>query len=393
MSQQAMQRVGDYALGATIGQGTFGTVKVGTHVVTGEHVAVKIIPTDAMDDERLEQEIRNQQRLHHQHVVHIREVVFQDSHTFIVMELVSGGDLFDFIVRHVRVPENEARRVFQQIIAGVEHCHTHNLAHRDLKPENIFMDKDSNVKIGDFGLSGEFVPGQSMSESVGSPNYAAPELLRKGCAYEGPAVDVWACGCILYALLAQSLPFDADSVPELFRKIKAGRYKMPGFLSDDAKDLIAKILVVDPAQRLSLAGIRDHRWFKEDLPAELFRSPVEPSEELQPNDSAPGLTLETANAEESHGVATDVPSAKTSHEPKEMSICKVKLQGDLIATWQKLLSVPMLNAFIKPALGDCRAIDCVVASTAKLFSSSCPTLSSLAAGAEMTAACLWQLHA
>jgi len=270
------QIVGDYELGATLGQGTFGTVKVGTHVLTGQRVAIKIIPSGKMEQNKLEQEIRLQRRLSHQHVVQIHEVLEQDSDMHIVMELVSGGDLFDFIVKHVRVPEKEGRRLFQQIVAGVEHCHDCKVAHRDLKPENIFMDKDGNVKIGDFGLSAEICAGELLKDSCGSPNYAAPELLYKDCAYEGPEVDVWACGVILYAILASTLPFDAPAMPQLFRLIKAGRYSMPGFLSDDAKDLIAHMLVVDPTQRYSMADIREHRWFQTDLPPELTRSAAEP---------------------------------------------------------------------------------------------------------------------
>jgi serine/threonine protein kinase len=171
--------------------------------------------------------------------------------------------------------ECEARRIFQQIIAGVEHCHENRVAHRDLKPENIFLDKDRNVKIGDFGLSGEMLEGASLRESCGSPNYAAPELFYKNCEYDGPEVDVWSCGVILYALLCNKLPFDADSIPELIRIIKRGKYSVPGFVSDDAKDLIAQMLCKDPKQRITTSAIRKHHWFAKDLPPELAKkSPV-----------------------------------------------------------------------------------------------------------------------
>jgi serine/threonine protein kinase len=185
------------------------------------------------------------------------------------MELVTGGDLFDYIVKHVRLPEEKARRIFQQIIAGVEHCHKNKVAHRDLKPENIFLDSHGNVKIGDFGFSGKMKAGELLTESCGSPNYAAPELFQKGCAYEGPEVDVWSCGVILYNLLCSKLPFDEPVMEDLVRKIEMGQYSTPWHMSTDAKDLISKMICVDPHQRISIAKIFEHPWFAQGLPPEM----------------------------------------------------------------------------------------------------------------------------
>lgn len=263
--------VGQYRLGQTIGKGNFGVVKEGIHSTTGEKVAIKIIPEKNLGDQ-LQEEIENQRWLRHQHVVQIHDVIEKGSDTNIVMELVSGGDLFDFIVRHARVPEEKARRIFQQIIAGVEHCHENGIAHRDLKPENIFLDIDNNVKIGDFGLSAKMKPGKLLTQSCGSPNYAAPELLRKGCQYEGPEVDVWSCGIILFALLCSTLPFDAPTVEELFRKIKSADYTVPGYVSPEAQDLLSKMICVKADERISISDIRQHPWFLKDLPAGLFKS-------------------------------------------------------------------------------------------------------------------------
>jgi serine/threonine protein kinase len=282
--------VGDYELGATIGKGSFGEVRIAVHVHTGQRFAVKIISTSRMNQACLDKEIMHQRRLSQQHVVQIHEVINQDGLAFIVMDLLSGGDLYGYILTHANearkkmresetthrlrhrhvstMPEHEARRLFQQIIAGVAHCHERGIAHRDLKPENIFMDEKGNVKIGDFGLSGEIREGELLRESCGSLSYAAPELLSDKCAYEGPEVDVWASGVILYVLLAQMLPFDRPSPPELKRCIKLGRFPMPGFISDDAKDLLARMLTVDRGQRASIADIQGHRWFKGDLPPE-----------------------------------------------------------------------------------------------------------------------------
>lgn len=267
-----MSIVGSYELGATLGAGSFGVVRVATHIETAEQFAVKIVSTKKMTPKMLAKEIKHHCRLSHKHVVRIHDVIEQDGLTYIVMELASGGDLLGFLLDRVRLREKEARHIFQQLVAGVEYCHRQGVAHRDLKLENIFMDADGNAKIGDFGLSAEIRAGEFLRESCGSLNYAAPELLGGDCMYEGPEVDVWSCGVILFALLTQGLPFDSPFPWELKRLIRKGRFSVPGFVSEDAKDLIACILTVDSSQRMSIADIREHRWFKEDLPAELFRS-------------------------------------------------------------------------------------------------------------------------
>ena len=145
--------------------------------------------------------------------------------------------------------------MFQQIISGVEYCHEYRVVHRDLKPENLLLDTGYNIKIADFGLSNMMVDGNFLETSCGSPNYAAPEVIA-GCIYSGPEVDVWSCGVILYALLCGSLPFDDESIPNLFKKIKSGRFKMPMLLSEDSRDLIRRMIVVDPMKRITIPQIR-----------------------------------------------------------------------------------------------------------------------------------------
>lgn len=127
--------------------------------------------------------------------------------------------------------------------------------HRDLKPENLLLDADNNVKIADFGLSNVMEDGDFLRTSCGSPNYAAPEVIS-GSLYAGPEVDVWSCGVILYALLCGSLPFDDESIPNLFKKIRGGMYSLPSHLSEMARDLIPRMLVVDPMKRITIPEIR-----------------------------------------------------------------------------------------------------------------------------------------
>jgi len=191
---------------------------------------------------------------------------------------VAGGELFDFIVSHGKFSEPEARYFFQQIVSAISYCHRRKVAHRDLKPENLLLDsKTRTIKIADFGLSNIIDDGELLQTACGSPNYAAPEVIS-GLQYSGPEADVWSCGVILYALLTARLPFDDNYLPHLFKKIKEGKFIMPTYLSEDAKDLIGKILVVNPVDRLTMQEIRSHVWFKENLPRYLEISAESPEE-------------------------------------------------------------------------------------------------------------------
>lgn len=191
-----------------------------------------------------------------------------------IMEYVSGGELFDYIVKHGKLQEHQARRFFQQIISGVDYCHRHMIVHRDLKPENLLLDHNMHVKIADFGLSNMMLDGEFLRTSCGSPNYAAPEVIS-GKLYAGPEVDIWSCGVILYALLCGTLPFDNEHVPSLFRKIKSGIFSIPEYLNKQVVNLVCQMLQVDPLKRATIEEIKKHEWFQKELPAYLFPSSIE----------------------------------------------------------------------------------------------------------------------
>eukprot|EP00004_Rigifila_ramosa_P020837 TRINITY_DN545_c0_g1_i1.p1 TRINITY_DN545_c0_g1~~TRINITY_DN545_c0_g1_i1.p1 ORF type:complete len:588 (-),score=152.43 TRINITY_DN545_c0_g1_i1:219-1829(-) len=230
-------------------------------------------------DDKIRREIQILKLFMHPHIIRLYEVIDTQSDIFMVMEYVSGGELFDYIVSNGKLPEDEARRFFQQIISGVEYCHRHSVVHRDLKPENLLLDANYNVKIADFGLSNIMVDGDFLKTSCGSPNYAAPEVIS-GSLYAGPEVDVWSCGVILYALLCGRLPFDDEYIPTLFKKIKSGIFPVPGFLSDQARDIVSKMLLVDPINRITIDEIRRHPWFQTNLPAYLSAPPVQTTREI-----------------------------------------------------------------------------------------------------------------
>lgn len=154
------------------------------------------------------------------------EVISTPTDIIIVLEY-AGGELFNYIVNNGRMPEPRARKFFQQLISGIEYSHKLKIVHRDLKPENVLLDDDLNVKIADFGLSNEIKDGDFLKTSCGSPNYAAPEVIRGGL-YTGPEIDVWSCGVILYVMLCGRLPFEDDDVQTLFTKIsRAYRFFSP----------------------------------------------------------------------------------------------------------------------------------------------------------------------
>eukprot|EP01083_Nonionella_stella_P042487 114722_1 len=271
-------QIGPYKFGSTLGVGSFSKVKKAVHEPTGRKVAIKILNRHRLNTmdmgEKVKREIEILRLFSHPHIIRLYEVIETNTDIFVVMEYVAGGELFDYIVSHGRLPEEKARLFFQEIISGVEYCHAHMVVHRDLKPENILLDENNNVKIADFGLSNMMRDGFFLKTSCGSPNYAAPEVIS-GNLYAGPEVDVWSCGVILYALLCGSLPFDDENIPNLFRKIKGGVYTMPSYLSPGARDLIPQMLGVDPIQRISIAEIRNHPWFQVEIPMYLAVSSYE----------------------------------------------------------------------------------------------------------------------
>ncbi|KAG0568994.1 hypothetical protein M758_6G053700 [Ceratodon purpureus] len=274
----------NYRLGKTLGIGSFGKVKVAEHSPTGHKVAIKILnrrKVKMMDmEEKVRREIKILRLFMHPHIIRLYEVIETPTDIFVVMEYVKSGELFDYIVEKGRLGEDEARRFFQQIISGVEYCHRNMVVHRDLKPENLLLDSKCNVKIADFGLSNIMRDGHFLKTSCGSPNYAAPEVIS-GKLYAGPEVDVWSCGVILYALLCGSLPFDDENIPNLFKKIKGGIYTLPSHLSPGARDLIPRMLLVDPMKRVTIPEIRQHAWFSNHLPRYLAVPPPDTTQQAK----------------------------------------------------------------------------------------------------------------
>nr|XP_046236829.1 serine/threonine-protein kinase MARK2 isoform X10 [Scatophagus argus] len=270
--------IGNYRLLKTIGKGNFAKVKLARHVLTGKEVAVKIIDKTQLNSSSLQKlfrEVRIMKMLNHPNIVKLFEVIETEKTLYLVMEYASGGEVFDYLVAHGRMKEKEARAKFRQIVSAVQYCHQKCIVHRDLKAENLLLDADMNIKIADFGFSNEFTLGNKLDTFCGSPPYAAPELFQ-GKKYDGPEVDVWSLGVILYTLVSGSLPFDGQNLKELRERVLRGKYRIPFYMSTDCENLLKKFLILNPTKRGSLEQIMRDRWMNVGYEEEELKPYVEP---------------------------------------------------------------------------------------------------------------------
>ncbi|XP_077143754.1 serine/threonine-protein kinase MARK2 isoform X17 [Ranitomeya variabilis] len=261
-SADEQPHIGNYRLLKTIGKGNFAKVKLARHVLTGKEVAVKIIDKTQLNSSSLQKlfrEVRIMKVLNHPNIVKLFEVIETEKTLYLVMEYASGGEVFDYLVAHGRMKEKEARAKFRQIVSAVQYCHQKFIVHRDLKAENLLLDSDMNIKIADFGFSNEFTFGNKLDTFCGSPPYAAPELFQ-GKKYDGPEVDVWSLGVILYTLVSGSLPFDGQNLKELRERVLRGKYRIPFYMSTDCENLLKKFLILNPSKRGTLEQIMRDRW-------------------------------------------------------------------------------------------------------------------------------------
>ena len=259
--------ISNYKYIKTIGEGTFGKVKLAIHIITGEKVAIKILQKNLIRDqneyERIEREIKYLKLFSHPNIIQIYEVIENITSFYIVMEYAQGGELFNYIVEKEKLSEKESSFYFYQIIQGVKEIHSKNICHRDIKPENLLFTKNKILKIIDFGLSSEYE--NFLSTPCGSPCYASPEMI-KGKKYNGLSIDLWACGVILFAMLCGYLPFDDKDNNALFKKIVECNIDYPEEdeveLSENSLDLINKILTPNPKKRIGLEDILNHPFMK-----------------------------------------------------------------------------------------------------------------------------------
>ncbi|XP_055370489.1 MAP/microtubule affinity-regulating kinase 4 isoform X6 [Betta splendens] len=273
--------IGNYRLLKTIGKGNFAKVKLARHILTGREVAIKIIDKTQLNPtslQKLFREVRIMKTLNHPNIVQLFEVIETDKTLYLIMEYASGGEVFDYLVSHGRMKEVEARAKFRQIVSAVHYCHTKNIVHRDLKAENLLLDADANIKIADFGFSNEFTLGNKLDTFCGSPPYAAPELFQ-GKKYDGPEVDVWSLGVILYTLVSGSLPFDGQNLKELRERVLRGKYRVPFYMSTDCEGILRRFLVLNPSKRCTLEQVMKDKWINSGYEGEDLKPHIEPVED------------------------------------------------------------------------------------------------------------------
>uniref|UniRef100_A0A674D6Y3 non-specific serine/threonine protein kinase n=1 Tax=Salmo trutta TaxID=8032 RepID=A0A674D6Y3_SALTR len=273
--------IGNYRLLKTIGKGNFAKVKLARHILTGKEVRLDWAGVSHFVQLCVLFVCATILRCLCVCLcvtVQLFEVIETENTLYLIMEYASGGEVFDYLVSHGRMKEKEARAKFRQIVSAVHYCHLKNIVHRDLKAENLLLDADSNIKIADFGFSNEFTMGNKLDTFCGSPPYAAPELFQ-GKKYDGPEVDIWSLGVILYTLVSGSLPFDGQNLKELRERVLRGKYRVPFYMSTDCEGILRRFLVLNPTKRCTLEQIMNDKWINSGYDGEELKPHIAPLED------------------------------------------------------------------------------------------------------------------
>ena len=248
-----------------LGEGMFSTVKLGLHSLINEQVAIKILKKTKIskieDKERINREIEVMKRVNHFNIAKLYSVVETKLTIYLIQEYVQGKEFLEYLNKKGKLKESEACKFFHQIISGLDYLHQCGISHRDFKPENILLTNNNQIlKIIDFGLSNTYKKGELLKTACGSPCYVPPEMIKEE-KYDGSLSDIWSAGIILYLMLCGKLPFYDDDNQILYEKILSGKYDTPEYLSENAKDILSKILEIEPKKRINFEEIKSHPWF------------------------------------------------------------------------------------------------------------------------------------
>jgi MAP/microtubule affinity-regulating kinase len=256
LSEGRTQEIKNYDIGSQLGSGAYATVKSSVNKTTGQTVAIKIYEKYKLASSQrkncVNREVRVLKNIRHPHIAKFYDVIETPREVYIIMELVKGHSLLHYIKQksEKRLAEYEAIRIFKQVLSAIEYCHNMNVVHRDIKMENILLDDRLDAKLIDFGFSTWVIPSQKLKIFCGTPSYMAPEIVNKK-EYYGPPADMWSLGILLYAMLCGHFPFRARTEFELYHNISKGLFTVPSHVSDGAKKLISKLLIVDPKRRIT----------------------------------------------------------------------------------------------------------------------------------------------
>lgn len=241
-------------------------MNLGMHKLTGKLVAIKSIKkaylTDEASKRKVMQEFSILKHLRHPNVIRLYESFESAKHILIVTELCAGGDLLNFVRKRKRLPEDLAKFILKRLVEGLQHCHSRGVLHRDIKLDNVLLNSAGELKICDFGVSKIVKKGERMTEQCGTPAYIAPEILRDH-GYEGFEADVWSTGVALFAMLYGTVPFKAGNMKDLHRLIMHGKYTLKHDVSTPARDILSRMLDIDPRKRITISEILGHEWLSD----------------------------------------------------------------------------------------------------------------------------------
>ena len=257
-------QVSFYKYGRLIGKGAFGKVNLGLHVLTGRIVAIKSFNLKKLKNEgakaKIYHEINLMKNLRHSSIVKLLDTFETPKYILIVMENISGGDLLSFVKKRTKISEKISKFIFRQILQAIKYIHSKNIVHRDIKLDNVLIDLNNNIKICDFGVGKIIHEGEILTDQCGTPAYIAPEILEnKG--YEGPPVDLWSSGVVLYSMLSGTVPFKSNNVKDLQHNIMSGNFSEIPDISKECNDLLHKLLQVNPKKRINIDEALEHPWF------------------------------------------------------------------------------------------------------------------------------------
>lgn len=255
-----------------LAEGTYGTVKLASHLRTDALVAIKMVEITKKNMKVILAEREILKSLNHPNIIRLFQVLETSSHVNFVLEYAPGGSLLDLIQEHGQLHEEEAKRIFGQVVAAVKHCHNHNIVHRDIKPGNVLRDLEGNVKLTDFGVAIRCRPGRLLSRQCGTKGFWAPEMVL-GVPYDGRKTDVWSLGVLLYFITTGDHPFAGSTFSEYSKGITTGTYRIPPSFSVNLENIIHQIMTVAPEKRPAIDDIESHPWVRKcdvTIPTDTF---------------------------------------------------------------------------------------------------------------------------